>query len=847
MTTSSQTSSLIKRHSPDCPATGANSDGVNVAQSPNGNAGYGRVYVGQNSSITVSNGTAVRVNLTSQSSYYNLAYIGNNATIKAGGAGSNNMNTVGYAVYAGNRDNVLTNGTAMGTNAVAVIGSGATISTTGNNGYAVYANKGGVVQLQGGSIETSGTGADALRAEKKITSGNNDNSLGGRIELVGSVTISVADIAGAYAIHTLGDGSMISSSRTNYYTGTAEDKLYDGTGTIVNSSAKVTTATSGIYNITGNMLAESGMIDLHMTDSSLFTGATKRGSYTYKNASNVSITDARGVINLNIDGASSVWNMTASSELTNLTLNGSTLNYLAPTVDPTLQSSYKTLTVYGNYVGTGGTISLHTYLGDDTSPSDRLVIDGATATATGSTFLLINNNGGGGAQTTGDGILLVQTMNGATTASGAFTLAGRVAAGAYDYFLYQGGSPATGGDPNDQNWYLRSLDPPSPAPATPPDLAAAPAPWTPPARPEVLVATAIQPLAMEYGYAMLDTLHERVGETYIAPLAPVTEERFVRCRDASKNFRCMVRVPVPNANRGSNDEPRWAKSGWARILGNRGLHQPDNFGKRGPNYDYTFGGIQVGFDVYAREQADSTLDKAGIYAGYGQITSDVSGPYGLNGRKVVGKAGSVDMDAYTLGAYWTHFSPRGWYTDAVVQGTWYSADAHSVLNQNVKPDGFGILASLEGGYAFELGRGFKLEPQAQIVYQNVSFDSARDSYGLYRFDDGDSLRGRLGVRLAKTWNMADQGCDQRLLTVWLRANVWHEFMGKTTTTVSALNGSNPLPFNSYLAGTWGEVDAGVTAQMTDKINLFATGAFNRSLDNKGREGWDGRLGMTVKW
>ncbi|WP_134531196.1 hypothetical protein [Budvicia aquatica] len=160
-----------------------------------------------------------------------MAYIGDNANIQAGGTGTNGSNTLGYAVYAGNRDSVLTNGTASGTNAVAVIGSGATIKTTGNNGHAVYANKGGVVQLQGSSaavnISTDGSGADALRAEKKLTLGNNFNALGGKIELTGDTTITLAQPDTAYAMHTLGDGSVISSSKTNYYIG-SDDKLYDG-------------------------------------------------------------------------------------------------------------------------------------------------------------------------------------------------------------------------------------------------------------------------------------------------------------------------------------------------------------------------------------------------------------------------------------------------------------------------------------------------------------------------------------------------------------------------------------------------------------------------------------------
>lgn len=62
------------------------------------------------------------------------------------------------------------------------------------------------------------------------------------------------------------------------------------------------------------------------------------------------------------------------------------------------------------------------------------------------------NAGGSGARTTADGIMVVQATNGATTAGGAFALNSRVAAGAYEYYLFKGGVSAGTQD----NWYLRS-------------------------------------------------------------------------------------------------------------------------------------------------------------------------------------------------------------------------------------------------------------------------------------------------------------------------------------------------------------------------------------------------------
>ncbi len=54
-----------------------------------------------------------------------------------------------------------------------------------------------------------------------------------------------------------------------------------------------------------------------------------------------------------------------------------------------------TLTVSGNYVGAGGTLRLRTMLGTDGSASDKLVIAGAGAAASGTTGIAIVNAGGG--------------------------------------------------------------------------------------------------------------------------------------------------------------------------------------------------------------------------------------------------------------------------------------------------------------------------------------------------------------------------------------------------------------------------------------------------------------------
>lgn len=268
--------------------------------------------------------------------------------------------------------------------------------------------------------------------------------------------------------------------------------------------------------------------------------------------------------------------------------------------------------------------------------------------------------------TTGDGIRVVDAINGATTDAGAFSLGNRVAAGAYEYSLFRSGASDV------QDWFLRStyvgpVTPPTEPPVTTPTEPPAPAPKLPNYRAEVPVDMAVPALANRFGLAMLGTYHDRNGEDYA------------------------------DAATGAGDR---RKAAWGRVFGDTGtakhggqgaLGRLNRFERHGPSYDFDLAGFQAGLDLYRQQHSDGTRDTAGFSVGAGRITGDVNAVYG-------GKAGSVSMDGYTLGGYWTRKDATGWYVDAVVQGTWYAQiEATSIFGESLRSDGWGLAASLEGG------------------------------------------------------------------------------------------------------------------------------------------------------
>ncbi len=254
---------------------------------------------------------------------------------------------------------------------------------------------------------------------------------------------------------------------------------------------------------------------------------------------------------------------------------------------------------------------------------------------------------------------------------------------------------------------------------------------------------------------------------------------------------------------------------WARIFGWTGHHDGGRLGvysDQGPTFDYDLAGLQAGVDIYRREHDDGKRDHAGAYVAFGRSWGTV---YHINDIQ----AGSDQVDAVSLGGYWTHFWKSGSYLDVIVQRSWYSAKAQSADLPALKGNGAGWALSLEGGRPFAMKGNWVLEPQAQLTYQTFDKISSSDAGGLITFEGDDSLVGRLGLRAAKTWIRDD--ADKLETTGWLRLNLLHEFMGQPTTVFQTETG--PLGFEANLGGYWAELNAGLTKQLSRLTTVYGGG------------------------
>ncbi|MBV4491455.1 autotransporter family protein [Pseudomonas oryzicola] len=472
------------------------------------------------------------------------------------------------------------------------------------------------------------------------------------------------------------------------------------------------------------------------------------------------------------------------------------------------------LTVQGDYTGNNGTLRLNSVLAGDGAASDRLVVSrGAIG---GSTQLLINNLDGAGATTAQNGIQVVEARDGAVSTATAFVQTQTLSAGAYDYRLFKGG--VTAGSEN--SWYLRStlVAPPAPAPA--------PEPGEP-----VVIAPAATPPVAAPAPGQVDLPAPVPGESL-----PLYRPEVAVYAAAPRGAAIIARQALGTFHQRQGDQQLLQGDGalpasWGQAYG--GALRQQWSGTVSPSLDGDLYGFKVGQDLYARVGDSGYRQHIGIYVSHGRLDADVKGfALAVQDRSV----GDLKLDGDSVGTYWTLIGPRGQYLDAVLQYTHLDGRARSDRGDQLNIDGHAWTASLESGYPIALSDRWVLEPQAQLIAQKVSLDSASDSASHINHDAQVELTGRLGVRLEGAF----KGSSDRLLQPYAQVNLWHGDGGRDTLTFDGVD-----KIKTDYRYTSVQLESGVVAQVDEALSLHAGVQYTANLDSRQQEASGVNLG--VRW
>ncbi|MET3384026.1 outer membrane autotransporter protein [Variovorax paradoxus] len=639
-----------------------------------------------------------------------------------GTTGSVKGDIVDNATLTVQRSNALTlSGTISGSGAFVQAGTGTTILTADNTYAGGTVISAGTLQLGNGGTTGSILG-NVLNNATLVINRSNALTLSGTISGTGSLVKEGAGTTTLTAANSYGGGTALKQGRlnvgNNLALGTGTLAMDDGTtlGFAADSlnlaNAVVLTGNNDPVIDTGSFSATlSGNITGGGFITKIGSGTlTLSGSNSYTGATDV----AEGTLKAGVAGTFSAASAHTVQSGATLDLAGfsQTVASLANSGTVTLVGTTPgtTLTVNGAYVGNNGVLRLGTFLGDSTSVSDRLVLNGASASASGRTSVQITQLGGLGALTTGNGIEVVSALSGATTTAqttkDAFSLAGgHVDAGAYEYRLYAADASGAG-----ENWYLRSTTTATTGTGGSTggttggtDTSAV---QVPAYRAEVPLLSALPSQVRQADLAMIGNLHQRIGDDDVKAGAAA-----------------------------STDTERRA---WGRVIATDiDIRQQ---GTVDPHSKGNVKGFQAGTDLFATSNW-----RAGVYVGQLDGSVRVSGfASGIANLAV----GSNDLRSQYLGAYGTWTADSGFYADAVLQAGRHRYTVEPLSTQRSSGKGDSLTASIEVGQAFAMGdSGWKIEPQLQLIRQHLSLDDIAISGANVRQDSDDGWIARVGVRL----------------------------------------------------------------------------------------------------
>ena len=81
-------------------------------------------------------------------------------------------------------------------------------------------------------------------------------------------------------------------------------------------------------------------------------------------------------------------------------------------------------------------------------------------------------------------------------------------------------------------------------------------------------------------------------------------------------------------------------------------------------------------------------------------------------------------------------------------------------------------------------------------------------------------------------------------SVWLRTDLWHEFLGQPTTEFSSATGF--IPFTADLEGSWMKVGLGGSWDFATDATLYGNVNYQRAF-NGDSYAWEGKLGVKMTW
>ena len=290
-------------------------------------------------------------------------------------------------------------------------------------------------------------------------------------------------------------------------------------------------------------------------------------------------------------------------------------------------------------------------------------------------------------------------------------------------------------------------------------------------------------------------------------------------------------IATLHERRGENDiKSSNTAQAWARVIGKK----TKDYGKNRFSFESDIYGVQAGYDFSVKTD-ESGKRNTGVYFSNLNASTDFFDKYRAeNGMIVADKyTGKVKTRDFSLGVTTTKYYSNGLYLDLVGQVSFIKNKFNSRSDVQAKQNGKAIVLSAETGRTHKITENFTLEPQVQLIYQNLKLKDFNDGLRQVHYGHDSAFRGRIGFR--GTFNK-DKATDST--SFYTLANIWHDFNGN----IKANIGQDRV--EEKYAKNMGEIGLGIQIPVTKTAYVYSDVRYEKELRSDAKhKGYRGTFGF----
>jgi autotransporter family porin len=395
------------------------------------------------------------------------------------------------------------------------------------------------------------------------------------------------------------------------------------------------------------------------------------------------------------------------------------------------------LILSGDYHGRNGArLAVDAFLGGPGSTADILQING---NASGETGVVVNNTNPGPGEFNDQGIVVVEVF-GTKSEDNFFLPGGPIDTGFFDYDLFlRGNQSVLLSAPNATAHQLPRL------------------------------VTAAQDIWHQSAGVWFDRSTDLRNYFYGwgGPVAALPQN----CRPAGIVSKSLLPECPPVA------APAQARLGpgiWAKAFGDwseaDGRTTVDTFGRSRSfdlGYEQATAGVQAGIDFPVLTSPSSAV-VLGVMAGY--VHSKVEFDHSPS---------QATFEGGNVGVYATYLDGN-FFADALFKADFLDMRFSNAVLGRDTADVTNYGARLDMGYRFNVAPAWFVEPLATIEYVTTEMDGLRFGGNRVAFEDNDSTRGRLGLRLGTQWQLFGHRVESSII-----GSLWHRFSDENAATLTS--------------------------------------------------------------